>query len=156
MSVLCIGLDDLEEDARGSVDTGLHQPLPGRDSCGRVLIAAAANYLCRLHMSSQSSLRMKYFVPIGVLLTMKIIGYGADLLRFGTKGDSDTNMEILSSIVEATYFLGRPSRMPLALNLVAKSYVFVHRARLRVHFCNACPMYQCSVEFWLAKFVSAL
>jgi hypothetical protein len=143
-----IGLDDLDEDARATVDAGLYQPLPARDSRGRVIVAAAANYLSRLHRSNQSTLRMKYYThwslvedEINQKLGMVLICYGLG------QGDSDINTDILSSIqnltdlahcmpirIEATHFLAQPSRMPLALNLVAKSYVFVHRARLRVHF----------------------
>jgi hypothetical protein len=143
-----IGLDDLDKDARAMVDTGLYQVLPARDSRGRVIVAAGASHLNRLHRSNQSTLQMAYYILLSLAedeinqkLGMVCICYGLG------QTESDMSSENIISIqdladqahsmpirIEATQYLARPSGMQHVLNLVAKSYVFVHRARLRVHF----------------------
>jgi hypothetical protein len=143
-----ISLADLDMDAQAMVDSGFFQILPARDSRGRVIWAAAANYLKRLHRSNRSKLQMAYYMQMSLAedeinqkLGMVVIAYGL--------GQSESNMssENLHSIregvdlahclpvrIEATHFLARPNGMQYALNLVAKSYLLGHRARLRVHF----------------------
>jgi hypothetical protein len=145
-----IGLEDLDDDARFMVESGLCQVLPKRDSRGRVITITSANHLPRFYRSSQSFLQMTYYLGMTVAadeanqmsgLVSVCCSLGQEepqtneisQSRYST-WDNTLLILCLPLRIEAVHFCSPKSGMHFSLNWVFKAAGVFHQARFRAHF----------------------
>jgi hypothetical protein len=145
-----IGLNDLNDDARFMVESGLCQVLPERDSRGRVIIITGARYLPRFYRSSIGLLQMNYYFAMTVAEdeTNQISGVVSILYGLGQEAPETTqkvphnqystwDSTLLSFCMplrfEAVHFCSPHTGVHFTLNCIFRASEVFHRARFRVH-----------------------
>jgi hypothetical protein len=89
-----IGLEDLDDDSRFMLESGLVQVLPERDSRGRVIFVISPNNVLRFYRNSQSFLQMAYYCAMIVAEDETNQMSGVVSVSYGLGQDKHAGLEI--------------------------------------------------------------
>jgi hypothetical protein len=140
-----IGLDDLDDDAKFMVESGIMQILPSRDSRGRVVIVGSSNDHVRLQRTSQSSLQMVFYTLMCAAEdeTNQKMGSVAIIYGLGQEEQAVDPEKAKSAWEGTNVTLAVPLRFEVThfcmnctgsyFSMVAKAAGLFDRARFRVH-----------------------
>jgi hypothetical protein len=140
-----IGLDELGDDAKFMVESGIMQTLPSRDSRGRVVIVGSSNDHVRLQRTSQSTLRMVFYTLMCAAEDETNQKNGSVAIIYGLgQEEQAVDPEKAKSAWEGTNVtLAVPLRFEVThfcmkstgsyFSMVAKAAGLFDRARFRVH-----------------------
>jgi hypothetical protein len=140
-----IGIDDLDDDARFMVESGMIQILPSRDSRGRVVIVGSSNDHVRWQRTAQSTLQMVYYTLMCASEDETSQKMGAAAIVYGLGQEEHTvDSEKRNSVWGCTNVMfSVPLRLEVThfcmnntgfhFSMVAKAAGLFDRARFRVH-----------------------
>jgi hypothetical protein len=142
-----INSDDLDDDARFMLVSGIFQILPSRDSRGRVVFVIASNDHMRLQRTTQSTLQVLFYTlmcaaedetnqKMGLANIVYCLGQEEPAVDSEKRNSVGECSKVLVSVplrVEVTHFCMYKSGVHFSMSLVIKAAGLFDRVRIRVH-----------------------
>jgi hypothetical protein len=143
-----IGIDDLDDDARFILQSGIFQILPSRDSRGRVVTVISSNDHMRLQRTTKSTLQALFYSFWCIIEdeTNQKMGFVSIVYCLGQE-ERDINSEKRKSVsectkvtlcvplrLEVTHFCMNKTGLHFSMSIATKAAGLFDRVRIRVHF----------------------
>jgi hypothetical protein len=143
-----ISIDDLEDDARCMLESGVLQLLPSRDSRGRVVAVVSSNDHMRLQRTTQSTLQMLFYTlmcatedetnqKMGLVIIVYCLGQEEKAVDFEKRNSVFGCTKVALCVplrYEVGHFCMNKTGSQFYTSLTVNAFGVFHQARLRVHF----------------------